>query len=193
MILAHLTTVVAPRFCVILAARDEFFGWLYISRPSRWTGVAKICEKIGTRSCIVAIFLTGFANVSSGSDAEIIGGKLIAPKMVIASRMRKIDATVLGNVGRCAGEGATFARSVCEAATIDGLPNIWTNRKSFQTPRGTLTVIVDRNVTDCTSSSSAFRVRYFDVVSTVFAVVYVAAYSVQMMKKGLVPKNRLGC
>jgi hypothetical protein len=31
------------------------------------------------------------------------------------------------------------------------------------------------------------------VVSTLFAVTYVAAYSVQMTKKGLVPKKNLGC
>jgi len=193
MILAHLTKVVAPRFCLILASRDSLFGWLYMSRPSRWIGVAKICEKTGIRSCIVAIFSIGFANVSSGSDAEIIGGKLTAPKIVIASRTRKLEATDLGNFGRCIGGGAAFAHSVRAAANADGLPNIWTKRTSFQTPSGTFTVMVDRNVTDCTNSSSAFWVRCLAVVSTVFAVVYVAAYSVQMMKKGLVPKNRLGC
>jgi hypothetical protein len=120
-------------------------------------------------------------------------GKLTAPKIVIASRMRKVEATVLGNFGRCTGGGATFAPLVCAAANVDGLPNIWTKRTSFQTPSGTLTVIVDRNVTDCTRGSSALRVKCLAVVSTVFAVVYVAAYSVQMMMKGLVPKNRLGC
>lgn len=164
-----------------------------MSRPSRWIGVAKICEKTGTRSCIVAILSIGFVKVSSGSDADIMGGKLTAPKIVIASRIRKVEATALGNFDRCTGGRAAFATPDCAAASTDGPPNIWTKRTSFQTPRGTLTEIVERNVTDCTRSSSAFRVRCLAMVSTVFAVEYVAAYNVQMMKKGLVPKNRLGC
>ena len=54
-------------------------------------------------------------------------------------------------------------------------------------------MIVDRNVIDWTKSSSAFWAMCLAVVSTVFAVVYVAAYSVQMTKNDFVPKKRLGC
>ena len=99
-ILAHLTNVVAPRFCLILDVRDALLGWLYMSNPKRWIGVAKTWENTGTRSCVAAILSIGLANVSSESDDETIGGKLTAPKMVVASRIRKVAATVLGNFGR---------------------------------------------------------------------------------------------
>lgn len=122
-ILAHLTSVVAPRFCLIRDIRAALLGWLYMSSPRRWIGVAKTCESTGTRSCIVAILSIGLANVSSGSEDEIIGGRLTAPNMVIASRIRKVDATVLGNRERWT-EGGAFTPVVCAVIGAEGLPNI---------------------------------------------------------------------
>jgi hypothetical protein len=68
-------------------------------------GAATICERTGVKICITAILIAGFENNESGIDEINIGGRLIDPNMVIASRNKNVPATTLGNLFACAGEG----------------------------------------------------------------------------------------
>jgi hypothetical protein len=69
---------------------------------------------IGTDSCNVAIFIAGPEKYESESRGDSIGGRLIDPKIVIASRKRKVAATILGTFvgclrGLCVVVAAAFA------------------------------------------------------------------------------------
>lgn len=99
MILEHRIAVVGPRLFLILAIRSALVlcGLLYISRPSRCTGVANTCERTGVNICMAAILTAELENMESGIDEVNIGGRLIDPKIVIASRKRKVAPTILGN------------------------------------------------------------------------------------------------
>jgi hypothetical protein len=70
-------------------------------------GVAAICERTGVKICITAILIAGFENKESGIDEINIGGRLMDPNMVIASRNKNAAATTLGNLFACAGEGCS--------------------------------------------------------------------------------------
>jgi hypothetical protein len=57
--------------------------------------------------CIVAILIAELENKESGIVEVNIGGKLMEPKMVMASRKRKVAATILGNLAACPGGGCS--------------------------------------------------------------------------------------
>jgi hypothetical protein len=58
--------------------------------------------------CMAAILIAGFEKSESGIDEVNMGGRLIDPKIVIASRKRNVATTNLGNLaagtGGCNGE-----------------------------------------------------------------------------------------
>jgi hypothetical protein len=114
-----------------------------------------------------------------------MGGRFTEPKIVIASRNRNVAPTIRGTfvdgTGLCVAIAPDSARSGAGGMLLEcvGRPYNWTNRISFQTPRGTLTVQVEMKVMVLTKRASALAVKAFATLSTVFAVVYVAAYSVQ--------------
>ena len=121
----------------------------------------------------------------SGTDtAELsIGGRLIDPKIVMASRKRKVAATVREDLAARAGGvdciggaidlvvSAILVKPTCSV----GLPYVWTKRTSFHTPKGTLIRHVDTNVMELMSIRSAPADNAVPTLSTVLAVVYVAA------------------
>lgn len=109
MILEHLMTVVGPKLLLMRAARSDVLlsVLLYRSRPSKCTGVATICESTGVNICSAAIFIAGLENIVSGTTDVNIGGKLTDPKIVMASRNRKVAPTTRGNLAAGAGEGGT--------------------------------------------------------------------------------------
>jgi hypothetical protein len=148
-------------------------------------GVATTWDSTGVKICIAA-FVAGISEMreSCAEMAELsIGGRLIDPNMVMASRKRKVAATVRedlfvrAGVIDCIGGVAdliVFAilgRPTCSV----GLPYVWTKRTSFHTPRGTLMRHVDTNVMELTSIRSAPAVNAVPMLSTVLAVIYVAA------------------
>jgi hypothetical protein len=148
----------------------------------RWTGVAKTWESIGTESCNVAIFIAELEKCESERRGKSMGGRFIDPKIVIASRRRKVAAIVLGTFVACLRDlcvvvAAAFAiKGTAEIVfAAVGCPYVWTNRTSFHTPSGTLTTHVDKKVIELTRTWSAFDVTAFATLSTEFAVVYVAA------------------
>jgi hypothetical protein len=49
--------------------------------------------------------IAGLENIESGIDEVNIGGRLIDPKMVMASRNKNVAATTLGNLVACTGGG----------------------------------------------------------------------------------------
>jgi hypothetical protein len=51
--------------------------------------------------CITAILIAGFENKESGINEVNIGGRLMDPKIVIASRNKNVAATTLGNLVAC--------------------------------------------------------------------------------------------
>jgi hypothetical protein len=114
-----------------------------------------------------------------------MGGRFTEPKIVIASRKRNIAPTIRGTfvdgAGLCDAIAPDFARSGAGDMLLElvGRPYNWTNRISFQTPRGTLTVLVEMKVMVLTKRSSVLAVKAFATLLIVFAVVYVATYSVQ--------------
>ena len=100
MIREHLIAVEGIRLLLIREARSPLVlcGLLYKSRPNRWIGVATTCERTGVKICIAAILIAGLENKESGIDEVNIGGRLMELKMVMASRKRKVAATILGNL-----------------------------------------------------------------------------------------------
>jgi hypothetical protein len=121
-------------------------------------------------------------------DVDSIDGRVNEPSIVIASRRREVAPTTRGNLA-----GGIEARPCLVVAAAEAIaeeafatagvgtpcPYVCTNRTSFQTPSGTLTMHVVAKVSELTSSRSAPDVNALPRVSTAFAVVYVAAYSVQ--------------
>lgn len=112
--------------------------------------------------CIVAILIAGLEKMESGTDEVNIGGKLIDPKMVIASRSRNVAPTIRGNLTGMMGGGISLEDAVldCVGMLIASFgvvdrPKSCTNRTSFQTPRGTFTRQVERKVIELTSTWSA--------------------------------------
>jgi len=139
------------------------------------------------KTCIAAILIAGLEKTVSGTAEVNMGGRLIDPNMVIASRNRKVAATVLGNLADGAEAGdfgkaegpppfATFTTLFSRV----GFPYIWTKRTSFHTPRGTLTRHVAMKVMELMMTLSAPVTNAVLTLSTVLAVAYVAAYSVHM-------------
>ena len=105
------------------------------------------------------------------------------PNMVMASRKRKVAATVREDLVARAGEvdrvgeatGLVFPTILLNLTCSTDLPYVWTKRTSFHTPRGTLTRHVEMNVIELMSIRSAPAVSAVPMVSTALAVVYVAA------------------
>jgi len=115
-----------------------------------------------------------------GIEVDNIDGKVKEPRIVMMSRRRKVAPTILGNLA-----GGTEARSgldvVATEATAgeafatagDGTPRpyVCTNRTSFHTPNGTLTMQVAAKVSELTRNRSASCVNAVPRLSTALAVV----------------------
>lgn len=57
---------------------------------------------------MAAILIAKLANMVSGTDEASIGGKLMEPKMVIASRNKKVAPTIRGNLADPIGGNLAF-------------------------------------------------------------------------------------